>query len=275
VELIGPLTDPQMHGGDPVDAFHLVLPSMPGYGFSGPTREKGWSMRRVAQAWAELMRRLGYERYFAHGGDWGAGISRDLGIIDAGHVGGVHMTMLTTPPPKDAAEIAALSEPDKARLARLAVFQRDGIGYAMEQGTRPQTLAYGLTDSPAGQLAWIVEKFWEWTDHDQSPDDAVDRDLMLTNVTIYWLTQTGGSSARLYYETAHSPRGWGAGPEPSTTPAGIAVFPKEIAPPVRSIAEKTNNIVQWSEFDRGGHFAAMEEPDLLLGDLRAFFRRFR
>jgi microsomal epoxide hydrolase len=275
IELIGPLTDPRSHGGDQADAFHLALPSIPGYGFSGPTHEKGWSMRRVARAWAELMSRLGYERYGAHGGDWGAGISRDLGVIDAEHVAGVHLTMLTTPPPDDPAELADLTDVEQMRLNRLKMFRLDGMGYFMLQATRPQTLSYGLTDSPVGQLAWIAEKFKGWTDSQHRPEDAVDRDLMLTNITIYWLTKTAGSSARLYWETAHSGTGWGAPPEASTTPTGVAVFPQEIAPPVRKWAERVNNIVHWSEFDRGGHFAAMEEPDLLLPDIRAFFRELR
>jgi microsomal epoxide hydrolase len=165
-----------------------------------------------------------------------------------------------------------LTEVDKRRLDRSRQFRTTGMGYAMIQSTRPQTLAYALTDSPAGQLAWILEKFREWTDGDL-PDDAVDRDQMLTNVTLYWLTGTAGSSARLYFEAAHSGT-WGP-PAPSTVPTGVAVFPYEIAPPIRRFAEQSNNIVHWSEFDRGGHFAAMEEPDLLVTDIRDFFRQLR
>ena len=204
IEIIGPLTDPGAHGGDPADAFDMVVPSIPGFGFSGPTRDRGWNVQRVARAWDELMRRLGYQRY---------------GAI---------------------------------------------------QATRPQTVGYGLTDSPAGQLAWIAEKFGEWTDGGLG---AVDRDQMLTNISVYWLTRTAGSSARLYYEAARS--GGLGPPAPSTAPTGVAVFPAEIAAPVRRLAEQSNHIVHWSEFDRGGHFAAMEEPDLLVGDVREFFRPFR
>jgi microsomal epoxide hydrolase len=272
MRVIGPLTNPAAHGGDPADAFHLVVPSIPGYGFSGPTRETGWNVGRIARAWDELMSRLGYRRYGAQGGDWGSSISRELGLIAGDHVIGVHLNMLATPPPKDPEELAALTDAERDRAQALERFRATGSGYGAIQSTRPQTLAYGLTDSPAGQLAWIVEKFGEWTDGNL-PDDAVDRDQLLTNVMLYWLTGTAGSSARLYYEAARS-RAPGP-PRPSTAPTGVAVFPREIAPPVRRLAELSNNIVHWSEFDRGGHFAAMEEPDLLVDDIREFFRRFR
>jgi pimeloyl-ACP methyl ester carboxylesterase len=270
INVIGPLTDPRSHGGDPADAFHVVAPSIPGFGFSGPTTEAGWNVRRIATAWAELMRRLGYERYGAQGGDWGSGISRDLGIIDPEHVAGVHLNMLLTFPPGDPSQME-LTEDEKARLAMLTRFTEELSGYSVIQSTRPQTLAYGLTDSPAGQLAWIVEKFKDWTDSSERPEDAVDREQMLTNVMLYWLTGTANSSARLYNEAAAS---WGR-VEPSTTSTGVAVFPHDISMSIRRFAEQNNNIVYWSEFDRGGHFAAMEEPDLLVGDVRTFFRSLR
>jgi microsomal epoxide hydrolase len=181
--------------------------------------------------------------------------------------------MFPTPRPKDPDVLATLDDTDRARLDAAARFQLDGRGYFMLQATRPQTLAYALTDSPVGQLAWIVEKFHAWTDCVDRPDDAVDRDAMLTNVMLYWLTGTAGSSARLYYEAAHGGR-WGGG-APSTVPTGVAVFPREIAPPIRRLAEQIDNIVHWSEFDRGGHFAALEEPDLLTDDVRSFFRGLR
>ena len=269
--VIGPLTDPGAHGGDPADAFHLVIPSIPGYGFSGPTREPGWNVQRIARAWDELMTRLGYARYGAQGGDWGSAISRELGISAPGHVLGVHLNMLIPQGPFD---IGDLTEVEQGRLDRMRRFRDSGAGYGAIQSTRPQTLAYALTDSPAGQLAWITEKFREWTDGDL-PDDAVDRDQLLTNVTLYWLTGTAGSSARLYYENSRE-GGWGRRAQaPSVTPTGVAVFPYEIAPPIRPYAERANNIVHWTEFDRGGHFAAMEEPDLLVPDVRAFFRTLR
>jgi microsomal epoxide hydrolase len=268
-EVIGPLTDPRSHGGDPADAFHLVLPSIPGYAFSSPLRETGWNVHRVALAWDELMTRLGYDRYGAQGGDWGSSISRELGIVAPERVTGVHLTLLLGAGPSDQDD---LTEAEQARLARAKRFRETGLGYGAIQSTRPQTLAYGLTDSPVGQLAWITEKFREWTDG-ELPEDAVDRDQLLTNITLYWLTGTAGSSARLYLESARS-RAWGP-PAPSVAPTGVAVFPFEIAPPIRRFAEQANDVVHWSEFDRGGHFAAMEEPDLLVGDIRKFFRRFR
>jgi epoxide hydrolase len=270
-EVIGPLTDPRAHGGDPRDAFHLVVPSIPGYAFSGPTHEPGWNVHRIALAWDELMMRLGYARYGAQGGDWGASISRELGVVASERVIGVHLTMLFPQGPFDQPD---LTDVEKARLERLQRFRTTGSGYGMIQSTRPQTLAYALTDSPAGQLAWITEKFGEWTDG-ELPDDAVDRDQLLTNVSVYWYTGTAGSSARLYLESARS-RGRGWSPwAPSSAPAGVAVFPLEIAPPIRRFAELSNTIVHWTEFDRGGHFAAMEEPELLIADVRQFFRLVR
>jgi epoxide hydrolase len=271
MNIIGPLTDPRAHGADPADAFHLVVPSIPGFGFSGPTHEVGWNTQRVAHAWAELMMRLGYARYGAQGGDTGALVSPELGRIDADHVVGVHVNNLLTVPSGDPTELANLSQIDKSRLEYLQRYQKEMAGYAIIQSTRPQTLAYGLSDSPAGQLAWIVEKFKEWTDPNaELPEDAVDRDQLLTNVTLYWLTNTSESSAQLYYEGA---RTWGQKPERSETPTGVAVFPTDST--LRGIAERDHHIVHWSEFDRGGHFAAMEAPDLLIADVRKFFRAVR
>jgi epoxide hydrolase len=267
INIIGPLTNPSAHGADPADAFHLVVPSIPGYGFSGPTQDRGWNVRRIAQAWQELMRRLGYDRYGAQGGDWGSAISRELGIIAGEHVIGVHLNMLSPWVPQDATD---LTDEERERAETIRRFRTTGAGYGAIQSTRPQTVAYGLTDSPAGQLAWITEKFGEWTD-DGLPDEAVNRDQLLTNVSVYWLTKTAGSSARLYYEAARSGT-WGP-PPVSTAPTGLAVFPREIARPIRRFAEQSNNIVRWTEFDRGGHFAAMEVPDLLVDDIRAFFRQ--
>jgi pimeloyl-ACP methyl ester carboxylesterase len=274
LDIIGPLADPRAHGDDPSDAFHLVIPSIPGFGFSGPTREAGWTEQRIASAFAELMRRLGYDRYGAQGGDVGAGISPDLGRVAPDRVVGVHVNAATIGfmpfPPLDEAELAQLTDSEQARVQRIGEFMSEDFGYAQIQSTRPQTLAYGLTDSPVGQLAWIMEKFKEWTyPSAELPEAAIDRDRLLTNVMIYWLTGTAGSSANLYYEGAHS----GNWPEPSGVPTGVAVFAEDIA--IRRYAEQGNNIVHWSEFDRGGHFAAMEVPDLLIGDLRQFFRRFR
>ena len=268
LDIISPLVDPAAHGGDPADAFHVIAPSIPGFGFSGPTHETGWNTVRVARAWAELMRRLGYERYGAQGGDTGALVSPELGRIDPEHLAGIHVNNLLTFP---SGQLDNLSDADQGRLKLMQRWQNEMSGYASIQSTRPQTLAYALTDSPAGQLAWIVEKFKEWTDPAAGlPEDAVDRDRLLTDVSIYWLTATAGSSARLYYEGAKS---WGQANEPSAVPTGVAVFPMDIT--IRSIAESQHNIVHWTEFDRGGHFAAMEAPDLLVADVREFFRPLR
>jgi pimeloyl-ACP methyl ester carboxylesterase len=275
LDVIGPLADPAAHGGDPGDAFQLVIPSLPGHGLSGPTREAGWTTDRIAGAWAELMARLGYGRYGAQGGDWGAFISPQLGRIDPDHVVGVHLNAATLGfiplGPVDPEELASLSDAEKQRLERLKVSTAGpGNGYFQLQATRPQTLAYALTDSPVGQLAWIVEKFKEWTWAAEVPEDAVDRDQLLTNVMLYWLTGTAGSSAGVYYENLHA--GF-VPPQPGTVPTGVAVFAGDYA--IRRYGEQGNNIVHWTEFDRGGHFAAMEAPDLLIDDVRTFFRSLR
>jgi pimeloyl-ACP methyl ester carboxylesterase len=268
LDIIGPLADPAAHGGDPADAFHVIAPSVPGFGFSGPTHQTGWNTVRVARAWAELMSRLGYDRYGAQGGDTGALVSPELGRIDPEHLAGIHVNNLLTFP---SGQLDDLSDADQGRLKLMQHWQNEMAGYASIQSTRPQTLAYALTDSPVGQLAWIVEKFKEWTDPAAGlPEDAVDRDRLLTDVSIYWLTATAGSSARLYYEGAKS---WGRPSEPSAVPTGVAVFPMDIT--IRRIAESQHNIVHWTEFDRGGHFAAMEAPDLLVADIREFFRPLR
>ncbi|ADD42602.1 epoxide hydrolase family protein [Stackebrandtia nassauensis] len=268
LDVIGPLTDPVAHGGRASDAFHLVLPTIPGYGLSGPTPDTGWTVERIAGAWAELMRRLGYDRYGAQGGDWGYPISHQLGILFSERVVGVHLNALATPRPDDA-EYEALTAQERERLDAVDRITFDRTGYSHLQATRPQTLAYALTDSPAGQLAWIAEKFKEWTDSDTVPEDAVSRDRLLTNVMLYWLTGTAGSSSHIYLETMRS----GTDPylQPTATPTGVAVFGGDLVKPVRSLAEKAHNIVHWSEFPRGGHFAAMEQPELMVADVRDFF----
>ncbi|MGZ3682192.1 MAG: alpha/beta fold hydrolase, partial [Ktedonobacterales bacterium] len=217
----------------------------------------------------------GYTRYGAQGGDMGAFVAPDLGRIDADHVVGVHVNAATMGfipyGPVLAEELASFTDAEKARLERLNRFLSDGNGYFQIQATRPQTLAYGLTDSPAGQLAWIMEKFKEWTvPSEELPERAIDRDLMLTDIMVYWLTGTAGSSARMYYDNMHSSN-WNT--QPGSTPTGVAVFAEDIA--IRRYAEHGNNITRWSEFERGGHFAAMEAPDLLVGDVRQFFRTVR
>jgi microsomal epoxide hydrolase len=270
--LVGPLADPEAHGGDPADAFHVVVPSLPGYGFSGPTTEPGWDVRRIAGAWAELMARLGYERFGAQGGDWGSMVSRHLGDLAPDRVVGVHVNMMTATPPGEPDDLADLSEREAAMMARAQDYLATGSGYVAIQSTRPQTLAYSLVDSPVGLLSWILEKFWAWTDNDGRVTDAVSADELLTNVSIYWFTRTGGTSARLYYESLRSNA---VRVPPISVPLGVANFPGEIIGARRRWVERENNLVHWSEFDRGGHFAALEEPDLLVGDIRAFFRKLR
>ncbi|HZS37260.1 MAG TPA: epoxide hydrolase [Polyangia bacterium] len=271
LDLVGALTDPRAHGADPASAFHLVIPSIPGHGFSGPLHGAGWTHARIAAAFAELMARLGYQRYGVQGGDAGAFIAPEIGRADAAHVAGVHVNALVTFPSGQPSDFAGLTEVEQQRLARLENFRNDMMGYMHIQGTRPQTLAYGLTDSPIGQLAWIIEKFKEWTDPTKElPEDAIAVDHLLTNVSIYWFTRTAGSSANLYYETTHDPGAW-APKARSEVPTGVAVFAQDIT--IRRFAERANNVVHWSEFPRGGHFAAMEAPEAFIGDVRKFFRQ--
>ena len=268
--VIGPLSDPRSHGDGSAPAFDLVIPSLPGFGFSGPVTEPGWGSRRIAGALAELMARLGYERYGAQGGDFGAFVAPDLGRVDPDHVIGVHVNAATMGfiPFGDIPEqdLATFSPAEKERAQRLQGYLAEGNGYFQIQSTRPQTLSYGLTDSPAGQLAWIVEKFKEWTNTGRAlPEDAIPRDEILADVSMYWFTGTAGSTANLYYESMHS----GDWPTPSPVPTGVAVFAEDIA--IRRYAERANNIVHWSDFATGGHFAALETPDLLIQDVRTFF----
>ncbi|MEU6077420.1 epoxide hydrolase family protein [Micromonospora sp. NPDC047074] len=278
LDVIGPLHDPVAHGGQARDAFHLVIPSLPGHGFSGPVAATGWDYPRIARAWAELMQRLGYDSYLAHGGDHGSYISLELGRQVPDRVHGVHVNMLLTVPSGDPEEMAGLTEGDLARLAKLAYFDAEVSGYMKVQSTRPQTIGYALTDSPVGQLAWIVEKFYEFSDSTDAPEDAVDRDLMLTNVMLYWLTGTAASSAHLFYEA----RGYmrdvftpGVAPAPVTVPIGVAVFEPDFVP-VRTLAERDYpTISHWSEFSRGGHFATLEQPAVMVEDLRTFARSLR
>jgi epoxide hydrolase len=260
LRVIGPLTDPHAHGGDPADAFHVVAPALPGFGFAGPTRETGWGFTRIARAWAELMRRLGYDRYVAQGGDAGGLISPWVGRLDPEHVLGVHVNALITLPAEDDWGGDAGSD---------AGDWQERSGYAQIQSTRPQTLAYALTDSPVGVLAWNLEWFVDY-DPARTLQTAIDRDLILTNVTIYWVTATSGSSARLYKDSTMqewAPKGR------SQAPTAVAVFPGDGTS--RGIAERQHNLVRWTEFDHGGHFAALQAPDLLVDDIRAFVRDLR
>jgi len=270
LDLVGPLTDPRRHGGDAADAFDLVIPSVPGFALSAPTREPGWNSARIAKAWAELMRRLDYPRYGAHGGDLGALVSHELALLRPPGLAGVHLLEIYAFPSGDPTELDGLSDFDKEGLEMLKAFQ-SRAGYQQIQSTRPQTLAYGLTDSPVGQLAWSSELFTGFGGVFGNPQTA-NVDLFLTHVTLYWLGRSAASSARVYYEDAKS--GTGYRQVENDTPTGVAVFPQNFRS-IRKLAERSNNIVHWSQFDRGGHFAAIDAPELLIGDLRAFFRRFR
>ncbi|CAM3452855.1 MULTISPECIES: epoxide hydrolase family protein [Saccharibacillus] len=277
LDLIGPLTRPQEYGRPASDAFHLVIPSLPGYGFSGPTSQAGLDDKAIAGMFVTLMKRLGYERYGTQGGDWGSVISLEIGARDPGSVVGVHVNMLMTPPPENPKQLAKLKPRDREQLDKMKHYAKEQSGYSVQQGTRPQTLSYALTDSPSGQLAWIIEKFYEWTDKTGLPEEAIHRDRLLTNVTIYWLTATAGSSARLYYEKMHTqkpplPEGLSSKEAP---PLGVAMFPKDVSYPIRALAEEKYNVRHWTEFDRGGHFAALEQPELLSGDIIEFFRKIR
>ncbi len=273
--LVGPLTDPRAHGGDPADAFHLVVPSLPGFGLSTPLGDAGWELTRTSTAWVELMARLGYDRYGAHGSDIGAGVAGGLGIHDPERVVGAHVT---TDPTALALiggmlpdESDDMSDEQKGRLAVYRQWEADGRGYLQIQSTRPQTLAYGLADSPVAQLAWIVEKFQEWTNPAAAlPEDAVDLDQLLTIVSLYWFTGTGPTAANFIYEASHAERDWSA---VSPAPTGMAVFAADDL--LRYVLNPGGQIEHWSEFSEGGHFPAMEVPDLLVGDIRAFFRPLR
>jgi epoxide hydrolase len=273
VKVLGPLTDPVAHGGKAADAFHVVCPSIPGYGFSGPTPGPGWDTRRVAGTLAALMQQLGYEHYGAQGGDWGASVAVWLGHLAPAHVMGVHIN--TVPVGPDAPEeFDDITPEEEQALARVRRYMAEGAGYGAIQSTRPNTVGVALDDSPAGLCAWIVDKFWDWSDHGGDVLRSFTRDEILTDVSIYWFTRTATSAARLYYEAAH--KGTTAYRIPRLeVPTGCAIFPAEIATPSRRWAELRHNVVHYERYDRGGHFAAYEVPDLFVRDVRGFFGRFR
>jgi epoxide hydrolase len=273
-DLIGPLSDPRSHGGDPQDAFDLVIPSLPGFGFSTPVRQTGWELGRTTAAFAELMAQLGYSRYGTHGGDIGAGVSGRLGATDSAHVVG---TLVVSDP--GSLGLAGeqfpipdhLTEEERTRVDQERTGWRAERGYLDLQGHRPETIAAALTDSPVAQLAWIVEKFQTWTNPaSRTPEEAVDRDQLLTNVSIYWFTRSGASAARFLSEAEHSDLDWIA---PSGVPSGWVVFNTE--PIMRRFMDPQHQMAYWGEHTEGGHFPAMEEPALLIEDLRAFFRNLR
>jgi pimeloyl-ACP methyl ester carboxylesterase len=269
-KVIGPLSDPAAHGGDAADAFHVVCPSLPGYGWSDRPARTGWTSRRIAQAWAQLMARLGYDRYGAQGGDWGASVTTALSSVDPEHLVGVHVNMpIALPDPS----MGDFTPRELAAVESFQHYQSQESGYATQQSTRPQTLGYGLVDSPAGQAAWIVEKFFAWTDCDGHPEKALTRAELLDNVMMYWLPGTAASSARLYWESFTDVAG---STSPVEVPSGVTIFPKEIFRPSRRWAEKRfTDLRWWNEVERGGHFAAFEQPETFVDEVRAFFRTVR
>ena len=272
-KVIGPLTDPAAHGGRAEDAFDVVMPSLPGFAFSGKPAEPGYDPARIAQMLAKLMARLGYQRYGAQGGDWGAIVNTQVALADPQHVAGLHLNMCTAAAPAGADANAGLSAAEAARMKARQTFQAEETGYQQIQGTKPQTLGIALNDSPVGLAAWIVEKFRTWCDCDGNPETIFSRDELLTNITLYWVTQTAASSARIYYESRHptSP----VNRNRIEVPTACADFPKEIIWSPRAHVATRYNIVRWTEMPRGGHFAALEQPQLLVDDVRAFFREVR
>jgi pimeloyl-ACP methyl ester carboxylesterase len=267
-KVIEPLTDPAAHGGDAADAFHVVCPSLPGYGFSDKPARTGWNVQSIANAWSELMPRLGYKRYAAQGGDWGAAVTTCIGIQDPAHCIGIHLNMPLAQPDPAAAD---LTENEKAAVASLQYYNDWDSGYSKQQSTRPQTLGYGLSDSPVGQMAWILEKFWAWTDCDGHPENVLTRDELLDNVMLYWLTASAASSARLYWESFRK-----FPTDPVTIPAGCSIFPKEIIRSSRRWAQKRyQNLVYFNELAKGGHFAAFEQPETFVREVRACFQQIR
>ena len=275
LKILGPLTDPEAYGGSAADAFHVVAPSMPGYGFSGPTTKPGWTIEKVAQTNIELMARLGYSSYGAQGGDWGAIATSFMGHLDAEHLIGIHMNMVVAGPPAGAENpFEGVTETEMAYLGEMGEFQATGTGYQQIQGTRPQTLAYGLTDSPSGLAAWITEKFYAWSDCNGDIESRFSKDELLTNIMIYWVTGTINSSTRLYCESMRAGL-FGAMRPGVTVPTGGAIFAKEIYKVPKVWAEASFNITHWSTHPSGGHFAAMEEPEALVGSIREFFAPLR
>lgn len=269
-KVMGPLSDPAAHGGSASDAFHLIVPSLPGYGFSDKPARTGHGVLWTAHAWITLMKRLGYDRFVAQGGDWGAAVTTAIAGINPPECAGIHVNLPVAFP--NYAEKANWTAEESASAAAMEEFLNDGSGYSALQRTRPQTLGYGLADSPVGQAAWIYEKFHGWTDCDGNPESILTRDEMLDNIMLYWLSNSGASSARLYWESMAT----GFNPAAIAMPTGISLFPKEILRPARRWAEQTyRNIVYWNETARGGHFAAFEQPALFTEELRNCFRSFR
>jgi pimeloyl-ACP methyl ester carboxylesterase len=268
-KVIEALTDPTAHGGKAEDAFHVIAPSLPGYGFSDKPTSTGWNVQRIANAWITLMERLGYTRWVAQGGDWGSAVTTAIGVARPKGCAAIHLNMALGFPNAD--DMKDLTPREQAALAGMEEHRKTGAGYSGQQSTRPQSLGYGLVDSPVAQAAWIYEKMWAWTDNNGQPEDALSHDDMLDNIMLYWLPGNGTSSARLYWESFSS-----FGFNKIEVTAGVSIYPKEIFRPSRRWAERQmTNIIHWNELDRGGHFAAWEEPELFVQEIRDCFRKVR
>lgn len=273
LKVIEPLTNPTVHGGDAADAFHLVVPNLPGYGFSAKPTEPGWNVDRIGRAWGQLMARLGYDRYVAQGGDWGSMVTTAMGVSETEHCAAIHVNMPIVGP--DPETMNDLTEQEQKALESMGHYDAKDSGYSKQQSTRPQTLGYGLADSPSGQLAWVLEKFWAWTDCEQNgiehPENVLNRDELLDNVMFYWLNNAAASSARLYWESFSNPT-----MDPVDMPTGCSIFPQEIFRSSKRWAEKRfSNLIYWNELDKGGHFAAFEQPEIFVNEIRACFRQLR
>jgi pimeloyl-ACP methyl ester carboxylesterase len=276
IKVLGPLADPAAHGGDASDAFHVVCPSLPGYGFSDKPARPGWGIERIADAWCELMARLGYRRFGAQGSDWGTSIAASIGRRHPDRVAGIHLMPPLAPP--DPATFDDLTDTERTALASLREADEWGSGYSAQQSTRPQTIGYGLVDSPAALCAWIVEKFWSWTDSGGDLHCVLTRDELLDNLMLYWLPSAGASSARLYWESLRQVNEWisGSAGDPVAVPTGCSVFPMELQRPSRRWAERRfPDIRYWNEPAKGGHFAAFEQPELFVDEIRSFFQLVR
>ena len=268
-KVIGPLIDPVTHGGDAGDAFHVVCPALPGFGFSGKPTSTGWGVEKIAKTWNQLMERLGYEQYFAQGGDWGAIVTSTIGMQNLGNCQGIHLNMVMVEP--DPATMDDLSALEKSALAGFQYYYDHDSGYSKEQSTRPQTIGYALSDSPVGQMAWILEKYWAWMDCDGHPENVLSKDELLDNIMLYWCNTSAASSARLYWESFND-----LCLDEVTLASGCSIYPHELFRSSRRWAERRfKNLIHWNELDKGGHFAAFEVPETFVNEVRNCFRQLR
>lgn len=268
-KVIGPLIDPVAHGGNAEDAFHVVCPALPGYGFSGKPSDTGWSIEKIAETWNQLMLRLDYDEYFAQGGDWGAAVTAAIGMQNLGNCQAIHLNMVIVEP--DPATMDDLTPLEQSALAGMQHYSDHDSGYSKQQSTRPQTVGYGLSDSPVGQMAWILEKYWAWMDCEGHPENVLSKDELLDNIMLYWCNASAASSARLYWESFNE-----LSRDDIVLATGCSVYPKEIFRASRRWAERRfKNLIHWNELDKGGHFAAFEVPETFIKEVRNCFRQLR